>query len=429
MFSIFSRLFSPTRRRSNRSFTGQAAVMEPRQMLAATASASVATVPEEHNAAVHQPVIQQIASPFIHIYQPSGELQGMNGRPNVYVVTSPIKGSEVTSFYVYDGTGRNSGQVTLSGRNSRAFEVQLKSTNGTGGRTYTIKIANPRLLPKGARIDLTMTYTSGGEYSTPTIPVVHQIVIVTATAQAIEFNENPQEGQLLGQLPAHLRARRMHYSLVADTDGGTFGNALTVESRGRLVAHPDQDPFSGRSVYDFERRYGGGSLVPSNTQFGSNVRTVENVLVEVYDPLFKRTERVLLNVDLRNVDEATVIHDQSINLGLNGTGGRIGFYDPDAREQFVHVFGDPEFTFSGPFEMEIVAGDSQGMFEITGEGYYRPINAWGSSFGNLKVSKPELLQGRDTFTLRVQLLQRGKLAGEVTVQVKVLPSASEFTTL
>ena len=103
-------------------------------------------------------------------------------------------------------------------------------------------------------------------------------------------------------------------------------------------------------------------------------------------------------------------------VGLNGDGGRIVYTDPDRNFNGSN-------PFSGPHEVKILEGNSEGLFEIVPGNY----STWYSPTGaKLKIAKPELLAGRTSFTLKVQLLERGRAVGEATVTVNVVPYVYEI---
>jgi hypothetical protein len=305
--------------------------------------------------------------------------------------------------------------------------------------TFSIQVANSRLVRQGTSFDLTVN-----AQTSPTRVATQRVNLVKATELTLTVSENPTDSQLLGRLPARLRAPRMQYSVVGFSNWYYLNSKpINVTAGGRIVAQQPQpvaiddstflpsnrtnlvtglDPSSSTSIWFVDNPnlfdYESIPQTPANPPHNGVIHSGD-VLVAVYDPLLKTTEHVLVHVQLRNVDEAPTTWNQSIQVGLDGTGGKIYFNDPDARYG-GQVRGND--GFSGPHEMKIVGGDIEGIFTIPA------VNVgWYGSAHQLKIAKPELLNGRDTFTLQVQLYEKGKLAGEATIQVKVLPTVSDIT--
>ena len=430
MWSLISRLFSTSKRRAVRSYSGTTGVLEARQLLSATASAPVSVTS-----------LNQYPQLYINI----DGLHGVGNQLPVLIIHSTAKGAEVGTFRIYDWTNTGSPiQINLTGKNAQAFTVREISSTGVL-HVFSIQVANSRLARHRAKFDLAVNaQTAPGNVST------QRLNILNPSEQTITVNENPTDGQLLGRLPARLRAARMQYSVVGYSNWqDTYAQPIRVQSGGRIVAH--QFPLNEVIVVDdtavatvktqaigitksvTESLTGGVTpnfaFGPPTNPFLFNYESIAqtpgnppkdgvihsgDVLIAVYDPLLKTTEHVLVHVQLRNVDETPTIVNQSIVVGLDGTVGQISFNDPDLL--LGRTPGD--VSFSGPTEMKIVGGDSEGLFTITSEkvewGLYQAYP--------VKLAKPELLNGRDTFTLQVQLFENGKLAGEATVTVKVLPT-------
>ena len=362
----------------------------------------------------------RVAGPYIQ--DQLGNFYTNGGSSKVFVSTSNKKGSEVGSFSISGlSPADQPARVSLTGRNAAAFTVQRIEVDGTV--TYSIRVANSNLVRTFSRFDLTLNV----QYASGVAPVTRSIVIVTATAQTIMMNENPTEGQLLGRLPVGMRGARMQYSMVGATNSDDISSfqqlPISIGPGGRILAHPRPNLFVSPVPIDhITNAYYPWILINSPTLFDdesvspapSTNGTVHSgdVLIEAYDPLRNTTQRAVIHVQLRNIDEPSTINSQWVQVGLDGSGGGIAYSDPD------RSYNGSNNPFSGPHEVKILEGNSEGLFEIVPGNF--PV--WYSRTGvQLRVAKPELLAGLTSFTLKVQLLEKGRAVGEATVNVNVVP--------
>lgn len=382
-----------------------------------------------------------------------GNFKGFDGRNDLIVATSITSGTRLAEIAVTDYDANDSVlQISVVGKLAQGVEVRRDPRPGYG-HLYSLVVTKPELFKKGATTRWTITFRdSQGLAASQTVDLV-----VPTGSQSVVTPEGIQKGQQIGTLPSNLRGGRFSYFVLGGARTAAIGKApISISSGGQILARSFSDVLPAEdqvgywrspreSVFDYESMIGPGwtEYPGTRTQPTSNlpggVGRLNSVVVipplnpvTLLDPghfgevligaIHRSTGKVfyqVVTIDVSNVDELPEIDDQTVFIGRDGTGGLTNYFDPDNR--FGHASG---LGTQGRQEMRIVAGDDLGIFTVP------PGNVlwWGTAM-RMKIAKPHLLGNRTEFTLRVQVLENGKVGGEATVRVFVQATVDEIILL
>lgn len=389
--SLWRNLFGLTRTRS-RPHGGSSSALETRQLLAA----AVGGLP---------------AVPGTPVIELNGYF-GLNGRGNVLVFSNDPNNSVITHIRLRGVTDPNvRPTVSLSGDGASGFNITSPSPDF---RNWGLYVSNPAVFGTRSELHLRLeVQITAGQ------TITRDITVLTAASISVTMNENPTDRRLVATLPAAFRSSGTQLQLIGHTAWtATYshpvrlkGGRIVVDNSytGRYQNQPDPDwSTTGGTLFDYE---GCSFPLPPQSPLESG-----RILIQSFDPKQNATRYLTVIVKLRNIDERSSIQNQVVTVGADGTPGGIRYTDPDTRIPSTQ-FPD-EVPLNGPHELKIIGGDPQGAFAVIS--HDTPVK--GRSF-TLVAQHPELLNSVSQ-TLKVQLLERGKVVGTASLFLTVIPQVT-----